>query len=295
MNAREQGFLLLSSHLGDPGRKCLTVAQLRTLAKRVAGLENSDPQRHVTVKDLVSLGYSQVFGEQIVELLSQREQLDWYLRKGKRQDCFPMTRASQSYPYILRTKLGLDAPGCLWAKGDVSLLEAPAVALVGSRELGKENEDFAAEVGLQAAKQGYVLISGNARGADRAAQESCLAKGGRVISIVPDELQNYPLRQDVLYMSEDGFDMAFSSQRALSRNRLIHAMASAVFVAQCGDGKGGTWDGTVKNLARNWSPVYCFADGSDISAELYRMGAELIQKQQLNDISALINTTKNDQ
>lgn len=288
MIPREQGFLLLSSHLGDPDRKCLTMAQLRTLSKRVAGLKSSDPQRHITADDLQVLGYTEEFAALIVELLSQQEQLQWYVNKGWRQDCFPITRASESYPHVLRVKLGLDAPGCMWAKGDVSLLKMPAIALVGSRELGKDNEEFAAQVGLRAAKQGYVLISGNARGADKAAQESCLGNGGKVISILPDELQSHPLRENVLYMSEDGFDMAFSTARALSRNRLIHTMAKAVFVAQCGDGKGGTWDGTVRNLARNWSPVFCFADGSEAAAELYRMGAELVQIQQLADLSSLI-------
>ena len=35
MNPRERGFLLLTSHLGDPDRSVLTVAQLRTLAMRI--------------------------------------------------------------------------------------------------------------------------------------------------------------------------------------------------------------------------------------------------------------------
>ena len=38
MNAREEGFLLLSSTLGNPERKILTTAQLRTLATRVAAM-----------------------------------------------------------------------------------------------------------------------------------------------------------------------------------------------------------------------------------------------------------------
>ena len=35
MNAIEAGFLLLSSHLGNPDRKVLTTAQLRMLADRM--------------------------------------------------------------------------------------------------------------------------------------------------------------------------------------------------------------------------------------------------------------------
>ena len=104
----------------------------------------------------------------------------------------------------------------------------------------------------RAAEEGLTLVSGNARGADRTAQEACLAAGGRVISIVADELSKQARRRNLLYLSEDDFDGAFSTQRALSRNRCIHALGRMVFVAQSDFGHGGTWDGTVKNLRFGW-------------------------------------------
>ena len=39
MNPRERGFLLLVSHLGNPERKVLTMAQLRNLAGRICASE----------------------------------------------------------------------------------------------------------------------------------------------------------------------------------------------------------------------------------------------------------------
>jgi len=146
-------------------------------------------------------------------------------------------------------------------------------------------------VGRHAAQLGLTLISGNARGADRTAQEACLESGGRVISIVADELSKQPLDDNLLYISEDGFDESFSAQRAISRNRCIHALGQVVFVAQCAMGKGGTWDGTVKNLRRNMSPVVCFRDGSEASKELEQLGAYLIDLEQLCNFTAL---TQND-
>ena len=145
-----------------------------------------------------------------------------------------------------------------------------------------ESRKFAEEVGRQAALQGYVLVSGNARGADRAAQESCLAAGGQVISIVADELWKHPLLDNLLYLSEDGFDEAFSRQRALSRNRCIHCLGLKTFVAQSALKTGGTWDGTVKNLRFHWSSVYCYRDGSEASALLEQMGAHLIGMEELD-------------
>ena len=287
MNSREKGFLLLTSHLGDPERKVLTVAQLRDLAGRAKDLDITDPNRNMQIEDLVRLGYAPDMAQRILRLLDDKELLEYYLHRGARQGCQVLTRVSDGYPMQVRAKLGLDSPGCLWAKGDITLLGRPSVSAVGSRDLRKANRDFAREVGVQAAKQGYVLVSGNARGADTVAQEACLAAGGCVISVVADALEKQPLRERVLYLSEDSFDCGFTPQRALSRNRVIHSFSSKTFVSQCAEETGGTWDGTVKNLKAGWSSVYCFCDGSGVAMRLADMGANLIDSQQLTKIAQL--------
>ena len=287
MNAREAGFLLLSSTLGDPERRPLTVAQLRTLAQRVARMDKPIGGRDLEAEDLVKLGYDRPGAQRIVTLLSQTDVLSWYVSKGKKQGCYPVTRVSEGYPHRLRQKLGLDAPGCLWAKGDVQMLEGKCISLVGSRELASENLDFARETGLQAARQGYTLVSGNARGADRTAQDACLAHGGRVICVVADALETHRIRENVLYLSEEGFDLPFSAARALSRNRVIHSLSPVTVVAQCTCGKGGTWSGTVRNLQKDFSQVYCFGDNSDAFRELCQRGAMPITKEDLQDLDSL--------
>ena len=287
MNPREEGFLLLTSNLGDPQRRPLTAAQLRTLAKRIPTADRGQTERELDPEDLLSLGYGRAMAQRILDLLADGPLLEHYLRRGEKLGCVPLTRVSEGYPLILRKRLGLDSPGCLWAKGDCALLERPAVALIGSRELLDENRRFAEEAGRQAARQGYVLVSGNARGADRTAQEACLEAGGSVISVVADELAGHETREDVLYLSEDSFDGAFSSQRALSRNRVIHCLGHWTFAAQASYQKGGSWDGCEKNLRHGWSPLCCFADGSQAAAALEAMGAEPVKVEALSDFSRL--------
>lgn len=287
MTSREMGFLLLSSGLGDPQRRPLTGPQLRNLTRRVALGEKPWEERELTEEDLVRLGYDRPGARRIVTLLSQTQQLSWYVTKGKQAGCIPVTRVSQAYPLRLRKKLGLDAPGCLWAKGDIALLEQKCVSLVGSRDLREENADFAWEAGVQAARQGFVLVSGNARGADRTAQEACLAAGGKVICVVADTLADHTERENVLYLSEEGFDLGFSAARALSRNRIIHSLSERTLVAQCTYGKGGTWNGTIRNLQKTLSRVFCFDDGSEASRELCQRGAEQITIGDLQNIDAL--------
>jgi predicted Rossmann fold nucleotide-binding protein DprA/Smf involved in DNA uptake len=244
-------------------------------------------ERELMVSDLTALGYRSDMARRILALLNEEDLLDHYLTRGARQDCIPITRVSREYPVILRQRLGLDSPGCLWAKGDVSFLNTPAIALVGSRDLREDNRKFAEAVGYEAAIQGLTLVSGNARGADKTAQEACLNAGGRVISIVADSLASHKERHNLLYVSEEDYGAEFSAQRALSRNRSIHALGRMVFVAQCGFQTGGTWDGTVKNLRFGWSEVACFRDGSEASILLEQMGAYLIGMDDLSDFGGL--------
>ena len=283
MTGAQQGLLLLTSALGDPNRKPLSVAQFRVLTQRVRESLPVHEDRDLMPEDIIRLGYDEAFAWRVLTLLSQKEQLMHYLQEAARFDCFPITRHSEDYPNALREILGADAPGSLWAKGDASILNLPGVALVGSRNLLPANEAFAQEVGKQAALCGLVLISGNARGADTAAQESALAHGGKVISIVADSLKKCPVRKNTVYISEDGFDMCFSAQRALQRNRLIHALGEKVFVAQCDLYKGGTWSGTVKNLQQGKRAVFCFADGSEAVHELVQKGARAIDADEIGN------------
>ena len=286
MRGAERGFLLLTSPLGDPLRKPLTVAQFRHLSARAREMDVPVEDRDLSLEDLVKLGYEREFAYRILHLFSQEDLLEYYLRRSKKVGCQVITRIGSDYPGVLRRKLDPDSPATLWTKGDLSLLSKPAIALVGSRDIGPENRTFAWEVGTQAAKQGYVLVSGNARGSDRIAQAACLRAGGQVIVVVADELAKQPTQERILYLSEEDYDLAFTAQRAISRNRVIHALSDRVFVAQCSYQTGGTWDGTVKNLRFGWSRVSCFGDGSKAVAQLEQMGAEIVGMRQLTDLSA---------
>lgn len=287
MTPREQGFLLLTSSLGDPERKPLTTAQLRILQTRGAMMEKPRENRELELQDLADLGYSREQAQHILRLLDQEVLLQRYLRDGQKRGCAPITLASPKYPRVLREKLGMESPGCLWLKGDLSLLTRPKIALVGSRELAGGNARFAELAGRMAARQGFTLVSGNARGADQTAQESCLFHGGSVISVVAGELYDRMPRDNVLYISEDGYDEAFSPQRAHSRNRIIHSLGEVTLVAQSSLRTGGTWAGTVKNLRHGWSPVCCFADGSEAAQALADLGARLVDMEALSDLSLL--------
>ena len=287
MNGPEQGFLLLTSTLGDTDRRPLTIAQFRNLAKRAQNVKRDISPRELEVSDFEKMGYDRNTAEHMYGLLSGSNQLREYLRRAELCDCIPITRLNPAYPLSVRKRLGLDSPGVLWAKGDVTLLNRPAVSVIGSRDLLEENRKFAEKAGRNIAQQGYVLVSGNARGADKVAQDAALEVGGRVISIVADSLQKKPLQKNCLYLSLDEFDADFSSQRALRRNHVIHSFGCLTIAAQCSFGKGGTWDGILANLKYGWTPVCVFEDGSAAAADLKNRGASTVNMTDLDNLALL--------
>ena len=286
MTAAEEGILLLCCRLGDPNARPLSMAQFRDLGQKVrAAGAGGDSLRQVSVSDLAELGYDEEESLRICGLLQREALLRRYLRGAEMRQIVPLTRISSSYPQRIAAWKRLSSPPTLFCRGDLSLFSMPAVSLVGSRKLRESNRRFAEQVGRLAAQEGFVLVSGGAEGADQAAQAACLEAGGRVIVFVPDRLDRYPANPRVLYCSEDGYDLGFTNIRALHRNALIHMQGSKTLVAQCGNGEGGTWQGSVDNLRHGWSELYVWNDDSEGAQALIERGATGIQR--LNSISEL--------
>lgn len=257
----------------------LSLAQARELSRRAraAGIGEEDPFRDVTVKDVRRLGYSEYEAGHIVSLLGRERQLDGYLLAAEKADVAVITRLDARFPQRLREQLGARCPAALFCRGDLRLLQRPCISVVGSRHLASPGAQFAAQAGRLAAKEGFTLCSGDAMGADRTAQEACLSNGGSVLIFPATELVYCPVRENVLYAAEGGFELGFSAQRALGRNRFIHAMGEKTLVAQTGFGKGGTWSGSLDNLQHEYSPLFVFDDGSEGARALCARGATPVQ------------------
>lgn len=278
MTTAEEGILLLCCYLGDPDSRPLTMAQFRDLGLRVRASHSiRDPLSELSAYDLMQLGYDTEQARRITALLDRRHLLHAYLRSAERQNIYPITRVSPSYPVRVSAKQKLSSTPVLFAKGNHSLLLRETVSVIGSRQLFPENEAFSRSVGRLAAEEGLVLVSGNASGADRTAQNACLDAGGSCIVIVADRLLDHPAHPRMLYVSENGYDLPFSPARALHRNSLIHMQGDKAIATQCTYGKGGTWEGCLENLKHGWSPLFVYDDGSKGSLALIERGATAVK------------------
>ncbi len=231
--------------------------------------EGAETGDELTEQELLRLGCTREEAETVLHRLAQEDALEPWRKKLFQMGVVPLTRISPEYPQRLRETLGDQAPLVLFCGGNLSLFSEPCISLVGSRQLREKGKAFASAAGNAIGEGGCVYCSGGARGADTIGYQSCLRAGGRAVVFLADSLIGNMTRDiygqalaegRVLLVSEDGWDELFSTPRALSRNRLIHALGEKVLVAQTDYGTGGTWNGTMENLKAGWSPVLVSAE-----------------------------------
>ncbi len=275
MTGAERGVLLLCASLGQRDVKPLTMAQYRELSRRMTLAPTLTEDGQVTEETFLQLGYGETMAKYLVFLLSREDELDWYLSHGYGQSIKPVTKISPTYPEKLVAQWGESRPVLFFVSGNMSLWNLPGFAVVGSREPTLEARQFAYAMGTAVAKQNLVLVTGGAEGVDMTALEGCRDAGGNAVVFVPDCLEK---RLDLagdncLVVSGDGYDLDFSTSRAHQRNGWIHSLAEGAIVVQPRDGKGGTWQGAVNNLKKQWSDVFVYDDGSPGATSLLHRGA----------------------
>ncbi len=133
-----------------------------------------------------------------------------------------------------------DAPPMLWAIGDVSLLHKPCIAMVGARNCSSLGARMARGLATDLGKQGYVVVSGLARGIDTSAHMAALDTGtvavmaGGVDVIYPAE--NTDLARGIarsgLRVSEQPMGVTPQARHFPRRNRIISGLARAVVVVE---------------------------------------------------------------
>ena len=150
------------------------------------------------------------------------------------------------YPAWLRVLP--DPPPVLWARGDLSVLEQPSVAIVGSRAASQYAKTVARGLAAGLARAGLAVTSGLARGVDGAAHLGCLDAGGRTIAVVGTGVDVvYPPEHEALaeriasaglLVSELAPGSPPNAWHFPRRNRLISGLSRAVVVVEASEKSG---------------------------------------------------------
>jgi DNA processing protein len=160
------------------------------------------------------------------------------LAEARVAEAVPLFFGEKQYPAALM-ELN-DAPPVLWAQGDLALLDRPMVAMVGARNASSLGIRMATRLAEGLGQAGFAVVSGLARGIDRAAHLAALATGtvavqaGGVDAIYPDE--NAALAEDIrqrgLRLSEQPMGTSPQTRHFPLRNRLIAGLSRAVIVVE---------------------------------------------------------------
>ncbi|PZW99341.1 putative Rossmann fold nucleotide-binding protein DprA/Smf involved in DNA uptake [Pseudomonas sp. 478] len=219
----------------------------------------------------------------IEKLLNRAFLLSQVIDRWQSLGIWVLSRADPQYPRRLKLKMKSDAPPILYGCGDVKLLDMGGVAVVGSRKVEQDLIDYAASVGKLAAQSNRMVISGGAKGVDRAAMQGCLDLGGVVCEVLAEHLESAALKRsnrdflisgNLVLVSAYDPSAGFSVGHAMQRNKLIYALSDASLVVNSDLNKGGTWAGAIEQLDKlNYVPVFVRSSGT------YSDGVEALQRR----------------
>ncbi|MGC1512306.1 MAG: DNA-processing protein DprA [Acidimicrobiales bacterium] len=139
-----------------------------------------------------------------------------------------------------------DPPAVLFCRGVIQALDAPRVAIVGTRRCTHAGRAIAHDMGMTLAAAGVCVLSGLALGVDAAAHQGALASratgGAPPVGVVGTGLDVvYPRRHEALWEAVSGAGLLVSEYplgtppepwRFPARNRILAALADVVVVVE---------------------------------------------------------------
>ncbi|MBZ0133829.1 MAG: DNA-processing protein DprA [Rhodocyclaceae bacterium] len=157
-----------------------------------------------------------------------------------------LTLADTAYPQCLLD--APDPPTVLYVKGRVELLNAPALAIVGSRNATPQGESNAEAFAAALANAGLTIVSGLALGIDAAAHRGGLRGVGSTIAVIGTGIDRvYPARNQALardiaasgaIISEFPLGTPALRENFPRRNRVISGLARGCLVVEAAERSG---------------------------------------------------------
>lgn len=276
LTSNTQAILLLTAPLiagrPEPEEELLTPGEFNRLA-RLLREKQKEPADLLAPEgaELIRLAATHFGAERLEKLLGRGFLLSQAVERWHARAIWAVSRADANYPQRLQTRLKEDAPPLLYGCGEPALLDTGGLAVVGSRNVDEELIRYTEQVGRLAAQAGRTLISGAAKGIDRAAMHGALQADGKVAGIMSDSLERGALARDnreplmdrrLVLISPYDPAAGFNVGHAMQRNKIIYALADAALVVNADFEKGGTWAGAIEQLTK-WRLVPVFVrDGA---------------------------------
>ena len=277
-----KAILLLTAPLlvgkGKTDVRPLTLSEYNKLARFLADAGN-EPADLLTrgQEDLSAEWQSGFENKRIDSLLERGFLLAQAINSWQERAIWVVSRADDEYPQRLKERLGASAPAVLYGCGNRELLENGGLAVVGSRNTSEDSLEHTESIGRLAARAGYAVISGGAKGVDQAAMHGALIAGGTVAGVLTNDLYRESVNREhrdalmedqLVLVSQYDPRAGFNAGHAMQRNKLIYALADVGLVIDSDHNKGGTWTGAVEQLNKlKLVPIFV-RSGGEASAGL---------------------------
>jgi DNA processing protein len=218
--------------------------------------------------------------------LMRRDEAERELERVERLGARYLVLGQGLYPRLLAAME--DAPPLLIVKGELKLLDRPAVAMVGARNASAAACRFARGLAQDLGREGLVVVSGLARGIDAAAHDGAMdsgtigcAAGGVDIFYPPEnEARQRRMFEVGLVVSERPPGLEPRARDFPRRNRIIAGLSSGTVVVEAAPRSGSLITARLaaeagrEVMAVPGSPLDPRAQGCN---QLIRDGATLIQ------------------
>ena len=245
--------------------KPLTVAAFNKLENRLikAGFSPSIflKEKLSDISGLLSL--SEAEASHIKQLLLRTDKLAEELDRLAEKKIYVAGRTQENYPAKLKKAMGNKSPVIFFYCGEMSLLDAETVAIIGSREATEQEQEYASKHARISAQNSRVIVSGGAKGIDTIAKDAALHAKGKVVTYVSDDMVGYITKNaehilwdKMLVLSAFHPEAAFKGYNALERNKYIYASSNYAVVVSSGDGTGGSYKGALDCIKNNYCPLY---------------------------------------
>lgn len=278
---------------------------LQNLQENVGSLWKVFEMEPATLKPLVR---GQKGLQSLKEARHQQQEAWNYYQQLKSQEIGVLLCGDKDYPRFLAEIF--DPPFILYWKGDLSVANHPALAVVGCRESTAYGREQARRFSEELARTGVVIVSGLARGIDTSAHEGALQNpkgktiavlGSGISVIYPSENKELAQRivENGLLLSE--FIPASHPEPGHfpQRNRIISGLSRGVLVVEARKKSGAliTADFAMEQGREVYAiPGMITNPCSEGTHHLIQQGAKLVTKSEdiLEDYAGFIRQELND-
>ena len=299
LSANAQAVLLLTAYFNKAGDTAVRPLTNKEWGKFALWLKDKGlrPESLLTGKIaelLVGWSDSKMSLDRLEQLMNRGSAMALAVEKWSRAGLWIITRSDPDYPQRLKKRLKNDSPPILFGCGNRSILNQGGIAVIGSRNTSEADLTFSRDLGIKTAEGAFSIVSGGARGVDEAAMLGALETEGTVIGVMADSLlkasssrkyRQHIMNNNLVLISPFYPEAGFSPGNAMQRNKYIYCLSDSAVAVHSGT-KGGTWNGAIENINKQWVPLWVkeTQDSEAGNAQLVAKGARWLP-QSIDDFT----------